>query len=135
MLMLGSEASPFADSAALKVAVDNCLSNYATGSACCGVSYDVNCSDPATARCGAAGCDEMADWDVSLVTSMHSLFASTRLFNADISGWDVSSVTDMNSMFYGAGAFNADISGWDVSSVTDMNSMFRAVPSSRWDQQ
>ena len=52
----------------------------------------------------------MADWDVSLVTDMLSLFNGKSQFNADISRWDVSSVTNMQSMFYGANAFNADIS-------------------------
>ena len=52
----------------------------------------------------------MADWDVSLVTDMLSLFNGKSQFNADISRWDVSSVTNMQSMFYGANAFDADIS-------------------------
>ena len=124
MLMLGSEASPFADSAALKVAVDNCLTHNATGSACCGVSHDANCGDPATARCGAAGCDEMGVWDVSSVTTMWKMFEDATSFNADISGWDTSSVTDMRYMFESASAFNADLSSWDVSSVTTMHGMF-----------
>ena len=32
----------------------------------------------------------MADWDVSLVTDMLSLFNGKSQFNADISRWDVS---------------------------------------------
>lgn len=134
MLMLGSEAAPFSDSAALKLAVENCLTHDPTGRACCGVSHDANCGDPATARCGAAGCDEMGVWDVSSVTNMQLLFRmwDSQLgvsepypqFNADISGWDVSSVTDMEEMFFGAAAFNQDISGWDTSSVTIMFGLF-----------
>ena len=129
--MLGSEAAPFSHSAALKNAVENCLTHDPTGRACCGVSHDANCGDPATARCRAAGCDEMGVWDVSSVTNMESLFGmwdsglgDGRQFNADISGWDVSSVTDMTDMFFGAAAFNQDISGWDTSSVTFMFDMF-----------
>jgi surface protein len=56
----------------------------------------------------------IADWDVSAITDMSSLFkddndsyydesdelGSLEGFNADISGWDTSSVTDMSYMFY-----------------------------------
>ena len=110
----GTLAAPFADSTALKAAVDSCLAIDATGVACCNSG----------ANCGAAGTDEMDKWDVSSVTNMRWMFYGATSFNADISGWDVSSVTDMQWMFDGATAFNADISGWDVSSVTDMGYMF-----------
>ena len=50
----------FPDRAALKAAVDKCLAVDATGVACCNHGAD----------CGAAGTAEMADWDVSLVTSI-----------------------------------------------------------------
>ena len=83
----------FPDSAALKTAVDSCLAVDPTGVACCSHGAD----------CGAAGTVEMADWDVSLVTSMSQLFKSKASFNADISRWDVSSsVTSMYRMFYSA---------------------------------
>ena len=42
----------------------------------------------------------IADWDVSGITDMSSLFNSLRNFNADISSWDTSSVTDMSYMFF-----------------------------------
>ena len=42
----------------------------------------------------------IADWDVSAITDMGSLFRGLTNFNADISGWDTSSVTDMSLMFY-----------------------------------
>jgi surface protein len=42
----------------------------------------------------------IADWDVSGITDMSSLFSGLRNFNADISRWDTSSVTDMSYMFY-----------------------------------
>ena len=124
VLVLGSEAAPFASEGDLKTAVDNCLAVDQTGVQCCGLAHDANCGDPATARCGAAGCDEMPLWKVSQVTDMFQMFYQASEFNADISGWDTSSVTDMGYMFYGASAFNADISGWDTSSVTRMASMF-----------
>jgi len=41
----------------------------------------------------------IADWDVSGITDMSSLFRRLRNFNADISSWDTSSVTDMSRMF------------------------------------
>ena len=68
-----TKPEPFADKAALKTAVDNCLdvAPY-DGVACC-----------ATADCGPAGTDEMQTWDVSQVTDMSELFrtrvSSTRI--------------------------------------------------------
>ena len=85
----GDTGCAFPDSAALKAAVDNCLAVDPTGVACCSHGAD----------CGAAGTVEMADWDVSLVTSMSELFYNKGSFNADISRWDTSSVTTMYRMF------------------------------------
>ena len=124
LFVCGSEATPFADTDDLQSAVDACLDYDPTGMACCGLSYDSGCGDPSTARCGAAGCDEMPSWDTSLVTSMVVMFLGASTFNADISGWNTSSVTDMGGMFQEASAFNADISGWDTSLVTSMVVMF-----------
>ena len=59
----GDTSCAFPDSAALKAAVDNCIAVDPTGVACCSHGAD----------CGAAGTVEMADWDVSLVTSMSEL--------------------------------------------------------------
>ena len=112
LFVCGSEAVSFANKDDLKTAVDNCLAFDNTGVACCGLTYDSGCGDPSTARCGAAGCDEMPDWDMSSVTNMGNMFGQASSFNADISGWDTSSVTSMSSMFEYAQAFNADISGW-----------------------
>ena len=42
----------------------------------------------------------IADWDVSAITDMSSLFYNLRNFNADISNWDTSKVTDMGRMFW-----------------------------------
>src|SRR5690625_2878210 len=70
---------------------------------------------------------EIGNWDVSNVTTMSSMFASSYdiivPFNKDISKWDVSSVTNMHEMFYGS-SFNQDIGNWNVSNVSDMSRMF-----------
>jgi surface protein len=113
----GDTPCSFPDRNELKAAVDNCLAVDPTGVACCNLG-DLG------ADCGAAGTVEMADWDVSLVTSMSNLFYGKGQFNADISRWDVSSVTTMYQMFRGAEAFNKDIGTWDTSSVTTMYQMF-----------
>ena len=123
VFVLGSEAAPFASKSDLQTAVNRCLVFDPEGAQCCGESYDSNCTDPATARCGVAGCDEMPSWDVSQVTDMFQMFLQASAFNADISRWNTSSVTNMGYVFFGAKAFNADISGWDTSSVTDMSAM------------
>ena len=66
------DAAPFANRDALKTAVNYCLGNVTSGANCC--STDPNCADPSSARCGAAGCDNMPSWDTSLVTDMGALF-------------------------------------------------------------
>ena len=129
-------AAPFADKDALKTAVRNCLGANATGANCC--STDSNCADPSSARCGAAGCDDMPSWDTSLVTDMSRLFYDcdggdsdcggvvfdSSSFNEAIGSWDTSKVTNMEIMFAGAAAFNQAIGSWDTSKVTNMRSMF-----------
>ena len=70
----GDTQCAFPDKAALKNAVDACLLDGPdpSGEACC--STDPDCTDPSSARCGSAGCVDMPDWDVSLVTHMGSMF-------------------------------------------------------------
>ena len=51
------------------------------------------------------------------------MFRYATKFNGDLSDWDVSSVTNMFGLFASTGV-NADISSWDVSSVTTMNVSF-----------
>ncbi|MGB2128184.1 MAG: BspA family leucine-rich repeat surface protein [Flavicella sp.] len=67
---------------------------------------------------------EIANWDVSSVTDMSSLFSYAESFNDDISAWDVSNVTNMRFMFLNASEFNRDISAWNVANVVDMSHMF-----------
>ena len=69
-------------------------------------------------------CSQVADWDVSRVTSMRNLFKDKTDFNEDITGWKTDSVTDMSGMFSGASKFNQDIRGWNTGSVTNMGYMF-----------
>ena len=57
----------FTDGAELKATVDACLDAVPSGDRCC--SSDQVCwhPDPAMRRCGAVGCVDMPDWDVSQV--------------------------------------------------------------------
>ena len=126
----------FPDKAALKAAVNACLSAVPSGEACC--STDANCADPSSARCGSAGCVDMPEWDVSLVTDMSELFKAKAQFNVNISAWDTSQVTDMQYMLHTATNFNKDIGDWNVGRVTNMQSMFAGARNfngdlSRWD--
>lgn len=90
----------------------------------------------------------LAMWDVSKVTDMSGMFASsgfagnisawrvnnvidfsyfaefTPSFDSDLSTWNVSSATDMSWMFRASKAFNSNISNWDVRNVEDFSSMF-----------
>jgi len=61
---------------------------------------------------------DIGSWDVSNVTDMNNMFASTP-FNQDISSWDVGNVKNMESMFLNS-SFNQPIGEWDVSNVTSM---------------
>lgn len=81
---------------------------------------------------------DLNQWDVSNVISMHAMFREASSFNGDISGWNVGNVTSMSGMFAFASSFNQDIGGWNVSNVTDMYSMFYEATSfnqdiSGWD--
>jgi surface protein len=124
----GALAAAFADKAALKTAVDNCLVAVDTGENCCSSEM---------ADCGAAGNVDMPNWDTSLVTDMSKLFYDcnggwaycgsvvfdSRSFNQAIGGWDTSQVTNMEYMFAGAAAFNQDIGSWNTAQVTNMRKM------------
>ncbi|MCY3411806.1 MAG: BspA family leucine-rich repeat surface protein [Candidatus Heimdallarchaeota archaeon] len=67
---------------------------------------------------------DLSSWKVSNVTDMEGMFANSIQFNQDLSSWDISSVNDMSSMFFNNYLFNQDLSSWDVSRVTDMSWMF-----------
>jgi surface protein len=122
---VGSDAAEpaFANSLALKTAVDACLDTDsgkdATGSDCYVESVGMTACTPADPDCYF-----ISDWDVSSVTGMYNLFNQRYDFNQDIGNWDVSSVKDMRYTFGEASSFNQDIGNWDVSSVTDARFMF-----------
>ncbi len=63
-------------------------------------------------------------WDVSDVTDMSRLFASTPNFNKNINDWNVSNVTNMRAMFENARDFNQPLNNWNVGNVTNMHQMF-----------
>ena len=93
---------PFTDGAELKATVDACLDAVPSGDRCC--SSDRLCwhPDPAMRRCGAVGCVDMPDWDVSQVTDAHDLFAGRSSFYQDIRGWTFPQDADTTGMFAGA---------------------------------
>ena len=78
---------PFADRSELTSAVDACLDAVPTGERCC--SSDRWCwhPDPAMRRCGAVGCVDMPEWDVSQVEDAHGLFMGRSSFLQAITGW------------------------------------------------
>ena len=90
-----AKPKPFADSAALKSAVDNCLRAVPSGLDCCKPKSEGG----GGADCGAGGHAAIGDWDTSMVTSMKELFRDKSSFNQPIGDWDTSQVTSMNAMF------------------------------------
>jgi surface protein len=79
----------------------------------------------------------LASWDVSKVTDMSGMFASSA-FSGNISAWQVGRVTDFSFFADFASSFTGDLSMWNVSSAQDMSWMFRASKSfnsniSNWD--
>ena len=75
---------------------------------------------------------DVSDWDISLVTTMRSMFQYCYDFNngmgAGVSGvWSGNTpvLKDMGYMFDHCQKFNQDISDWDVSKVTTMTTCFR----------
>ena len=125
----GALAAAFADRAALKTAVDNCLLAVPSGENCC---------SSGGADCGAAGSADMPDWDTSLVTDMSGLFMGKSAFNQPIGNWDTSKVTSMERMFMFATGFNKPIGNWKTSKVTSMIRMFQNArafnqPIGSWD--
>ena len=103
-------AGTFTDGAELKATVDACLDAVPSGDRCC--SSDRLCwhPDPAMRRCGAVGCVDMPDWDVSQVTDAHDLFAGRSSFLQDITGWTFADNADTTGMFTGADTWLSRVS-------------------------
>ena len=66
----------------------------------------------------------LANWDVSQVTDMRSLFEDAAAFNQPLDNWNVGQVTNMRWMFFGAEAFDQPLANWKVDQVTNMHGMF-----------
>ena len=67
-----------------------------------------------------------ADWDVSSVSDMSSMFEMATTFDGNLSAWSFGAdpdVTTTSRMFYGAKKYN-QLSKFDVSAVTTMVSMY-----------
>jgi hypothetical protein len=62
----------------------------------------------------------MANWDVSTITNMTSMFDAVPNFNINIGSWNTENVDNMAWMFFGASSFNQTLGAWDLSSVTQM---------------
>ena len=114
----------FTDGAELKATVDACLDAVPSGELCC--SSDRLCwhPDPAMRRCGAVGCVDMPDWDVSQVTNISQLFHSAEHFDQPIDSWTVSQVIDASGMLDGASSFLQDIDEWTFADNADTTGMF-----------
>ena len=74
-----AKPEPFADSAALKSAVDNCLAAVPSGLDCCKPKSEGG----GGADCGAGKHAAIGEWDTSKVTSMNRLFWSVELQSTD----------------------------------------------------
>ena len=72
-------------------------------------------------------------WDVSKVTSMNSMFATTSgismKFNGDIRNWNLGSNVDLKYMFQNNTTFNRYVSDWEVSTNSNLESMFMGATS------
>ncbi len=78
------------------------------------------------------------NWDVSNVKDMAFTFASTDVFDEDISNWNTESLEVMKHMFRDALAFNQPIGDWDISKVNSLTETFAGAktfnqPLNSWD--
>jgi len=62
--------------------------------------------------------------NLSIVTSLKSMFENATAFNGDINGWNTSNVTDMSYLFKKATTFNQNLNSWNTSNVTTISYMF-----------
>ena len=67
----------------------------------------------------------VAQWDVSNVKTMRSMFYNATGFNQDLSAWDTSELINTQMMFYNTVKFNQNLNGWDTSELTYAGNMFQ----------
>ena len=70
-------------------------------------------------RCGAVGCVDMPDWDVSQVTDAHDLFSRQIELSAGHHGWTFADNADTTGMFTGADTWLSRASRDDTVNTTD----------------
>lgn len=113
-LKLGNSGSYFYGCTNLKISASDPLD--LTGTTSLYQAFQ-NCTSLSTAP-------SMANWDVSGVTSMTSMFSWAGNFNQDISAWNTANVSSIDRMFNSAFAFDQNIGGWNMGNVTSMNGVF-----------
>lgn len=64
----------------------------------------------------------IANWDVSNVTTMRSMFREATSFNANISSWSVANLSNVNNMFQNASSFTQNLSSWTTNVVVQPSS-------------
>jgi len=73
--------------------------------------------------------DSINHWKTSNVTNMSNMFAFASAFNQPLNSWTTSNLTTMAYMFYGATVFNQPLNTWNTSAVTDMSGVFMEATS------
>lgn len=69
---------------------------------------------------------EPLDWDTPRLEDVEYTFFGAVNFDQDISDWDISNVTSLHRMFHGAKSYNngGEPLDWDTSNITDMSNLF-----------
>ena len=109
----------FPDGDGLKAILALCLDAVPSGERCC--SSDRLCwhPDQVMRRCGAVGCSDMPEWDVSQVTDAQDLFTGRSSFHQAITGWTFAQGANAAGMFTGADAWLAHSARIDGMNSTD----------------
>ncbi|NAS14464.1 BspA family leucine-rich repeat surface protein, partial [Poritiphilus flavus] len=81
------------------------------------------------------GNNSFANWNVSTIPNMASMFQGAVLFNQDIGSWNTSSVTNMGAILRNARAFDQDLGDWDMEQVTKADKMLdnTGISVDNWD--
>jgi len=119
---------PIANGTELKAVVGACLDAVPSGEKCC--SSDPRCwyDETAMRRCGALGCSDMPDWDVSQVMDAQSLFAGRSSFFQDITGWTFSDDAITTGMFTGADTWLSHLAPDEVNTTDGPPSHWNKLP-------